>query len=289
MKTHRLKWHVAGKLVWCGMAPTRPEPANDADSAALPALRQSRLAALVREHGQMTVTELVRQFGVSRDTIRRDLQALEQRGLLVRTHGGAIPSDDLVMREVSLTQRMDAHVGAKIRIGRAAATLIRDGETLIVNGGSTTYYFAAEVTDRRQLMVVTNNLRIPPALPERSMRAIYVLGGTYWSSPQVTIGAIGFPSTAQISADTAVIGVTGLSAAGFSIARLEEAALSSSMIKVARRTVVLADRSKFGVDAFAHVAGFADVEYLVTDAAPPPEIAAALEQAGVQVLVAPPA
>lgn len=289
MKTHDLWWLIAGGLLWCGMALTRPEPANDADAAALPALRQSRLAALVRERGQMTVAELVRQFGVSRDTVRRDLHVLEQRGLLVRTHGGAIPGDDLVMREVSLTQRMDAHVGAKIRIGRAAATLIRDGETLIVNGGSTTTYFAAEVKDRRDLMVVTNNLRIPPALPDGAMRAIYVLGGTYWSSPQVTIGAIGFPSTAQISADTAVIGVTGLSAAGFSIARLEEAALSSSMIKVARRTIVLADSSKFGVDAFAQVAGCAEVEYLVTDAAPPPEIAAALEQAGVQVLVAPPA
>jgi len=265
----------------------RPDPANDIDATALPARRQSRLAALVREHGQMTVTELVTRLGVSRDTIRRDLQLLEQRGLLVRTHGGAIPSDNLVMREVSLAQRMDANVDAKIRIGRAASTLIRDGETLIINGGSTTYYFAAELQERRELMVVTNNLRIPPVLPDCAMRAIYVLGGTYWSSPQVTIGAIGFPSTARISADTAVIGVTGMSTDGFSIARLEEASLSSSMVEVARRTIILADSSKFQVAAFAHVTGFSDVEYLVTDAAPPPEIAAALEQAGVQVLVAP--
>lgn len=266
----------------------QPDPANDADSLALPALRQGRLAALVRERGQMTVADLVTRFGVSRDTIRRDLDVLERRGLLVRTHGGAIPSDSLVMREVSLTQRMDAHAAAKTRIGRAASLLIRDGETLIVNGGSTTYYFAAELGDRRELMVVTNNLRIPPALPERAMRAVYVLGGTYWSSPQVTIGPIGFASTARISADTAVIGVTGVSADGFSIARLEEAAVSASMIEVARRTVILADSSKFQVAAFAHVTGFAEVQHLVTDAAPPPEIAAALEQAGVQVLVAPP-
>ncbi len=264
----------------------RPDPANDTDATALPALRQSRLATLVRERGQMTVTELVTRFGVSRDTIRRDLQLLEQRGLLVRTHGGAIPSDNLIMREVSLTQRMDANADAKIRIGRAASTLIRDGETLIINGGSTTYYFAAELKDRRELMIVTNNLRIPPVLPDCSVRAIYVLGGTYWSSPQVTIGTIGFASTARISADTAVIGVTGMSTDGFSIARLEEASLSSGMIEVAQRTIILADSSKFQVTAFAHVTGFADVEYLVTDAAPPPEIAAVLEHAGVQVLVA---
>ncbi len=236
----------------------------------------------------MTVADLVTRFGVSRDTIRRDLDLLEQRGLLVRTHGGAIPSDSLVMREVSLTQRMDAHADAKSRIGRLASTLIRDGETLIVNGGSTTYYFAAELGDRRELMVVTNNLRIPPVLPERAVRATYVLGGTYWGSPQVTVGPIGFASTARISADTAVIGITGMSADGFAIARLEEASVSSSMIDVARRTIILADSSKFQISAFAHVTSFSDVQYLVTDNLPPPEIATLLEQAGVQVLVAPP-
>jgi len=264
-----------------------PPPVSVPD-AALPALRQSRLAALVRERGQMTVAELVACFGVSRDTIRRDLDTLEQRGTLVRTHGGAVPSDSLVTHETSLTQRMDTHVEAKRRIGRAATALIRDGETLIVNGGSTTYYFAAELGVRQKLMIVTNNLRIPPILPERSIRATYVLGGTYWSSPQVTIGPIGFASTARISADTAVIGITGLCAGGFSIARLEEAAASSDMIKVAQRTIILADSSKFQISAFAHVANFADVQHFVTDAPPPREIASALAEAGVQVSVAPP-
>ena len=242
----------------------------------------------MRELGQITVADLVTRFGVSRDTIRRDLDALEQRGILVRTHGGAIPSDSLVMRETSMTQRMDTHVDAKRRIGRAASALIRDGETLIVNGGSTTCYFAAELGARQNLMVVTNNLRIPPVLPEHAIRAVYVLGGTYWSSPQVTIGPIGFASTARISADTAVVGVTGLSASGFSIARLEEAAATSSMMQVAQRTIVLADSSKFQIDAFAHVAEFANVQHLITDAPLPAEIAAALAEAEVEVLIAPP-
>lgn len=268
------------------MSDPRPVPLADADPVALPALRQSRLVTLVRDQGQMTVAELVVRLGVSRDTIRRDLDILERRGLLLRTHGGAIPSDSLVMSEISLSQRMDAKADAKAGIGRAASALIRDGETLIVNGGSTTYYFAAELGARRNLMVVTNNLRIPPVLPERAMRATYVLGGTYWSSPQVTIGAIGFPSTDRISADTAVIGVSGMSETGFSISRLEEAAVSSGMIAVARRTIVLADSSKFQTAAFAHVTGLADVQYLVTDAPPPRGLALALERAGVQVVVA---
>lgn len=258
------------------------------DSNVLPALRQNRLAGLVRERGQVTVNELVVRFGVSRDTIRRDLDALERRGVLVRTHGGAIPSESLVMVETSFAQRMDTRVDAKRRIGRAAAALIRDGETLIVNGGSTTTCFAAELDERHGLMIVTNNLRIPPVVSERAVRAVYVLGGTYWSSPQVTIGPIGFASTARISADTAVIGISGLCDDGFSIARLEEATASAAMTRVARRTVVVADESKLRNTAFAHVADFADVEHLVTDAEPPAAVAAALADAGVKILVAPP-
>ena len=95
----------------------RHDPVNDLDATALPALRQSRLAALVRERGQMTVGELLTRFGVSRDTIRRDLDALEQRGLLVRVHGGAVPTDNLVVREVSLTQRTDAQTDAMEHAG----------------------------------------------------------------------------------------------------------------------------------------------------------------------------
>jgi DeoR/GlpR family transcriptional regulator of sugar metabolism len=254
----------------------------------LPGLRQNQLVALVDERRQMTVAELVAQFGVSRDTIRRDLNALEQRGLLVRTHGGAIAADSRVTREITLVQRMDAQADAKMRIARAAIALIHDGETIIINGGSTTYYFAMALSEHRQLTVVTNNLRIPPAIPERTVRAIYVLGGTYWGNAQVTIGPIGFTAAARINADTAVIGVTGISLQGFSIGRLEEAAVSSDMIKVAQRTIIVADHSKFQAPAFAQVAGFDDVEHFVTDVPPPPDISAALERAGCQIVIAPP-
>ena len=264
--------------------PPYAEPATS--DAVLPAWRQTTLAAPVRERGQVTIAELVTRFGVSRDTIRRDLDALEQRGMLVRTHGGAIPSDSLVMRETPFAQRMDTHVDAKRRIASAASRLIRDGETLIVNGGSTTTSFAAGLGARRNLMVVTNNLRVPPVLPEHAIRAVYVLGGTYWSSPQVTIGPIGFASTTHINADTAVLGVTGISSAGFSIARLEEAAAASGMTQVARRTIILADSSKFNSAAFAHVADFNDVQHLVTDVPPSGPIADALAEAGVEILVA---
>ena len=261
-----------------------PNP-PETGASALPAARQNRLLELVQRDGQVTVTDLVSLLDVSRDTIRRDLDALERRDLLVRTHGGAVRKDQMVRIDTTWGLRMDAHAEAKRRIGRAAAGLVRDSETLLLNGGSSTCAFAASLGERRNLTVVTNNLRVPPVTPEAATRAIYVLGGTFWAVSQVTIGPIGMPGVAGLSADTAVIGVTGLSPSGLSMGRLDEATATAGMIELAKRTVVLADRSKFNVEAFATIASFDQIEHLVTDADPPPDIAAALERAGVQVLV----
>ena len=262
-----------------------PRTDNDAAGNALPALRQNRLLEVLQEQAQVTVAELVTLFDVSRDTIRRDLDSMEQRGLLVRTHGGAIRKDQMVHVDTTLGLRMDAHADAKRRIGQAAVRLVRDSETLLLNGGSTTCAFAAALGERRNLTIVTNNLRLPPVTPEAAVRAIYVLGGTYWSVSQVTIGPIGLPGVAGFGADTAVIGCTALSAAGIPMGRLDEAIETAGMVGLAKRTIVLADRSKFNMTAFATIAGYDQIEHLVTDAAPPPEIAAALDRAGVQVLV----
>ncbi len=252
-------------------------------AAALPAVRQSRLVALLDERGQITVSELVSLLEVSRDTIRRDLDVLEERGLLVRTHGGAVRGDRMVRVDTTLGQRMDEHTEAKRRIARAGARLVRDGETLILNGGSTTCYFAGELGARRELTLVTNNLRIPPVVDDASVRALHILGGAYWSVSQVTIGTVGFANVAGIRADTAVIGAAALSAAGPSVGRLEEAVASAAMIDLADRTVLLVDSSKFDTEAFARIAPLERIQHLVTDAAPTGALAEALEAAGTQI------
>ena len=263
----------------------QPALQAEIDSTVLPAVRHNRLIELLRERGQVTVNELVVLFDVSRDTIRRDLDLLNERGLLIRTHGGAVHNDKLVRIDTTLGSRMDVHVERKQRIAKRAMELIRDGETLILNGGSSTCYFAAALASRRNLTIITNNLRLPPVTPESCLRAIHILGGAYWSVSQVTIGAIGFPDVAGISADTAVIGATGISATGISMGRLEEAAETKAMIGISRRTIVLIDQSKFNVTAFAQVAGFDAIDYVVTDARPSSEIVDAMKQAGTQLIV----
>lgn len=253
----------------------------------LPGSRQRRLIDVMRQKGHVTVAELTMMFGVSRDTIRRDLQLLERQGLLTRTHGGALAGDGLVARETRFQSRMTEHTGAKRSIGRAAAGLIREGETLILNGGSSTCAFAAELGRLRDLTIVTNNLMLPPLVPGGVARSIYLLGGAYWESAQITVGAVKINGSARISVDTAVIGVTGLDETGLSISRLEEAQITVEMMEASRRVIVVADSAKFGASAFAHVAPFSRIHYLVTDSRPPAEIAEALAQAGVELVIAP--
>jgi DeoR family transcriptional regulator, fructose operon transcriptional repressor len=254
---------------------------------ALPSRRRAELVRLVRSRGQVTVTELAALFDVSLDTIRRDLDLLAGRGLLARTHGGAVPVDELAMHDTPFAERLNAQKIAKTRIAQAAAALISDGETLILNGGSTTRAVATELASRRNLTVVTNNLSIPAVLSSDAVRDVYVLGGQYRPESQVTIGEVRFAPVSGISADRAVIGVGGITAhAGLSTTLLAEAVMIEAMISAASRTIVVADASKFGHNAFAHIVPLSRIHVLVTDARPSAELGAALDDAGVEVLVA---
>jgi DeoR/GlpR family transcriptional regulator of sugar metabolism len=262
---------------------------SEALDNALPSRRRAELVRLVRSRSQVTVAELATLFDVSLDTIRRDLDLLAERGLLTRTHGGAVPLDALTMHDTPFAERLNARKAAKTCIGRAAAALVGDGETLIVNGGSTTRAFAAELAGRRNLTIVTNNLSIPAVLSGDAVRDVYVLGGQYRPESQVTIGEVRFAPVSGISVDTAVIGVGGITAhAGLSTTLLAEAVMIEAMIATASRTIVVADGSKFGHNAFAHIVPLSRIHVLVTDAKPGPELGATLAEAGVEVLVAPP-
>jgi DeoR family transcriptional regulator, fructose operon transcriptional repressor len=260
--------------------------AVEAADYALPARRRSELLKLAKARGAITVVEIAQSFGVSADTARRDLDYLESRGLLTRTHGGAVPVDGFVDRDVPLAARLNSRAAEKMRIARAAAGLIVDGETLLVNGGSTTRAFAAELGARRNLTVVTNNLGVPASLAPNAARAVYLLGGHVRQELQVTIGAVGFADAGPISADTAVIGVGGISSRGLSTTLLEEAAMIRAMMDSARRVIVVADAAKFGASVFAHIAPLERVDLLVTDARPPSHLASDMADAGVEIVVA---
>jgi DeoR/GlpR family transcriptional regulator of sugar metabolism len=253
---------------------------------AIPAQRRAELLKVAKERGAITVVESASQFAVSADTIRRDLDYLADRGLLKRTHGGAVPLNDVTVSDIPVTQRLVSRAAEKSRIGRQAATLIVDGETLLIYGGSTTRAFVGELGARRDLTIVTNDLGIPGAIKPDTARAVYLVGGQVLVQNQITIGMVGFPQAGPISADTAVLGVGGISERGLSTTILEEASMMAAMMDSSRRVIVLADATKLGRSVFAHIGSLDKIDVLVTEIHPPPQLAAALSASGVEILVA---
>jgi len=268
------------------VAPRQRTPEPDADGA-LPGRRRALLTTFVEEHGQATVVELAEAFRVSADTVRRDLDWLARRGAVSRTYGGAVTVSGLASSDTSFTDRSAVHRDEKRRIASATAERIADGETVLINGGTTTLAVARALGVRRNVTIVTNNLRLPAALPTSAVRDVYVLGGSCRVASHVTIGPVAFPGTEGISADIAVIGVGGVSArGGLTTTNLEEAQMMAEMIGSAQRTIVVADSSKFGRSAFAHIVRLDAVEMLITDRTPDAEVCDALSAAAVEVVVA---
>jgi DeoR/GlpR family transcriptional regulator of sugar metabolism len=255
--------------------------------ASLPARRRFELIRLAQRQGQLSVADLSAQFGVSSDTIRRDLDLLSLRGFIRRTHGGAIPADYLGQGDPSFVQWVGSRVAEKTRIAQCASELIQDGESLILNGGSTTRLFAFELAGKKNLTIFTNALGVPAALPRQAVRDVVVLGGEYRAESHTTVGSVAFCGAIAVSADSAILGVGGITQDGIFAGLLQDATMTASMIAVARRTIVLADSGQFNYSLLARIATLDRIDILVTDAEPPKELLATLEKLEVQVLVAP--
>jgi DeoR/GlpR family transcriptional regulator of sugar metabolism len=163
--------------------------------------------------------------------------------------------------------------------------LLNDHST--INGGSTTFAFAANLRTHQHLTVVTDNVAMLSVLPAEALQGVYLLGGQYRLDLGSTVGLVGFSSGA-ISVDTAVLGVSGLTAKhGLSKTVLEEASMLAQMISCARRAIVVADASKFGVRAFARIAPLEAIDILVSDVSAPPDLCQALKNANVELIVPP--
>ena len=257
----------------------------------LPAGRKADIAAFVTEADQVTVAMLSARFGVSSDTIRRDLDQLDADGVLIRTHGGAVSLSAMVATEKKLDVRMQLHTSAKEKIGALAATLVENGSVVMINAGTTSLALARHLRNHRELTIATNNLRIPAEVSAKAVNDLYLFGGAVRFAGQSTIGPVSFQfagrsSDLELHCDIALISVGAVSAEnGYSTSNVAEAVMMGEMISRATRVAILADSSKFGRPLFAQVADLGRADYLVTDAAPPADLAAALQRHGVKVLI----
>jgi DeoR family transcriptional regulator, fructose operon transcriptional repressor len=256
-----------------------------ADSALwsmLPAKRHRELLRLLQVRGQLTVREVANYFRISVDTARRDFDLLAREHVLNRTYGGAVAPEE----PASPACRPDpTSLFESARLLQLLGELVRDGETLLVSGRSTTKC-CAKALGSRNLRLVTNCLDFPFDLITGA--DVCVLGGKCCPDTRVTVGPITI-SGISINADCAVIAVDGIMAKeGLTTHCLEEAVMASRMIAAARRTIVVADSSRFGKRFFARISPIESMRILITDKAPSPDLAQALQEARVETIIVAP-
>jgi len=263
-------------------------PATEEASALYPEERQHAIATLVAERGRVQVAAVAEEFGVTMETVRRDLALLERAGMLRRVHGGAVPAGALALVETGLGERHGTRTEQKRKIAAAALDLLPalDG-SLILDGGSTTAALADVLPVDRRLYVATNSVPIATRLSVISGVTLHVLGGRVRGITQTAVGDATVRALADLRVEVVFLGTNGISVAhGFSTPDEAEAATKRAMVRAAQRSVVLADSSKLGREHLVRFAALEDVDVLVTDAEADPAAVAELEQAGVEVVVA---
>jgi DeoR/GlpR family transcriptional regulator of sugar metabolism len=254
----------------------------------LPAGRRADLAAFVATSGQMTVASLAERYGVSIDTIRRDLDQLDADGVLVRTHGGAVSNTVVARIDRDVDVRLKLQAAEKDAIAELTAGLVNDGSVLMLNGGTTTLAVARHLADHRDLTVATNNLRIAEVLSPDAYRDLYVFGGSVRSVTQATTGPVTFQSAMGVEinlrCDLAIVAVGAVADDGYSTSNIGDAGMMSEMMQKASRVAVLADSSKFDRRLFAQIANLDRADYFVSDVRPPEALYTALREANVDVV-----
>ena len=248
--------------------------------------RQQAIAESVLRHGRVSVTELASSFEVTTETVRRDLSALEQTGLIRRVHGGAVPSRSVM--ETRLAERDEARTEEKARIARAAVGLLPPGQaSLLLDAGSSVGRLAAHLPHDRNLMVFTHALTTATRLGQSSNVELLLLPGRVRSATQAAVGAETVAALSQLRVEIAFVGTNGLTTRhGLSTPDSEEAAAKAAMVAAADRVVVLADADKIGQEHPVRFASLDDVDTLVTDDRVSDADVTALEAAGLTVVVA---
>lgn len=246
--------------------------------------RHQEILEVLRRDGQAHVGRLANRFGVSTVTIRTDLEYLEHQGLLRRTRGGAVPAEAKRF-ELPLEETRQVHAREKERIGRHAAGLVRDGETIIVDVGSTTTELARALSPSlRNVVVITSGLNIALLLESHPGITVIVTGGTLRPLQHSLVNPYGSLLLQEINADKAFIGCNGVHPdKGFTNTNLQEAEIKRAMIEAARETIVLADHSKIMQVAAARIGPLEAAHLLITDRKAKNEDLELLRQRGLEV------
>ena len=227
--------------------------------------RRAQILQIVRRDGRAKVNELAALFNTSEVTIRIDLNELHERGLVLRSHGGAV-LPDTVLRESPVYERLKAHSEEKQRIGAMAATLIKDGETIILDSGTTTLEIARRIKKKQGLQIITNGINIAVELLDAPAAQIFVVGGTLGRESASITGRFTEDMLDQFSADRLFLSGAGCDPDfGISGAHVEETMVNRAMLKISREIILVADASKFSKRSMARIAPFSEIDTVITD------------------------
>ena len=247
--------------------------------------RRTLIIEKLDAEGRLDVTSLSKGFGVSEVTIRNDLNWLDKKNKLVRARGGAMRAEH-VGAEISLSEKNKLHYQEKIKIGKAAASLIESGNTIILDSGTTTMEIINNLSDIASLTVITNALNIANKLVEQEHVNVIVPGGFLRKNSLSLVGTTAEESFKNYFCDKLFLAVDGFSTTfGLSTPNVEEAHLNRIMISIAKQVIVVTDSSKFHKRSFAFIAPITAVDIVVTDAGISEEDKKRLEGAGIKVII----
>jgi DeoR family fructose operon transcriptional repressor len=226
--------------------------------------RQHAIIALLRQHGEVSVTDLTGRFEVTPMTVRRDLDLLAEQGYLTRTHGGGLFSQQAKI-EFAFREKQEMNPAEKRAIAKAAAAIVEPGMTVVIDTGTTTLEVARAVAGVEALKVVTSSLAIAAALYARDNIDLILLGGNARkNSPDLT-GPLTEDNLNQLRVQVAILGVDAVDWNGLYTSELAVARVSKAMVRAAERAVVVADSSKFKRRAFVRFAGWDQIDTVITD------------------------
>jgi len=245
--------------------------------------RRRSILEMIQQDGRVIVKDLAKQFRTSQITIRKDLEVLDSQGAIQRTHGGALPVQSGALLDPTLREKEKLHRKEKMRIAAAAAKLVEEGQSVLLDSGTTTTAIARALKDGKKITVITNAINIAAELAGTQIEVILV-GGTLRPNSFSLVGPIAEQTLRRLSADILFLGVDGFdSRAGLFTPNLLEAEVNRVMVQVARRTVAVCDSSKFSRRSLCNIMPPTAVHQVITDKQIPKPDLQALRDAGIAV------
>ncbi len=247
--------------------------------------RHGEILRLLSEQGTVTIADLADRLGVSLETVRRDVKPLTDEGVVVKMHGAiGLPS---MTGEAPFERRMRENAELKKTIARMVATTIRDGESVMLDTGTTTSFLARELLGHRRLTVVTNSSDVARTLATVNDNKVYMAGGELRSDSGAAFGVSAIEFVSNFSVTHAIISAGGIEVEnGVMDHDLAEAEFARMVLSRGQRSVVVTDHTKFGRHGLVRVCGLDGISELATDRTPPAEIVEALAFCGTRLVVA---